>query len=64
MGRKKRRATTFNTGIHRVLGQVHPYLKISRRAIAVMDSFAKDMLDRIAKEASKCTCFFICWGDI
>ena len=58
MRRRGRRAKywrdrTFNTGIHKVLGQVHPLLEISRKAMAIMDSFAKDILDRIAKEASK-----------
>ena len=42
MQRRGRRAnwrdSTFNTGILKVLGKVHPLLKISPKAMAVMDS--------------------------
>ena len=48
---KKRRYETFNIYIFRVLKQVHPEVGMSKKAMAIMNSFVKDTLDRIATEA-------------
>ncbi len=37
--------------IHRVLKEIHPDISVSQKAISVLDSFTKDMHDRIAHEA-------------
>ena len=37
--------------IHRVLKEIHPDISLSQKAISVLDSFTKDMHDRIANEA-------------
>ena len=41
----------FNTYIYKVLKQVHPDTRISGKAMTIMDSFVKDILDRVAIEA-------------
>jgi histone H2B len=51
--RRRRRHETFSTYIYRVLKQVHPELGISKRAMAVMNSFINDVFEKIASEASK-----------
>ena len=42
----------FSTFIYKVLKQVHPDLKISSKAMSIMDSMVHDLLDRIGREAS------------
>ena len=37
--------------LHRVLKEIHPDISVSQKAISVLDSFTKDMHDRIAQEA-------------
>ena len=44
---------TFSTYIHKVLKQVHPDKGISKKGMAVMNSFIKDIYDRILLESSK-----------
>ena len=39
--------------IFRVLKQVHPEIGISKRTMAIMNSFVRDLLDKICNEASQ-----------
>ena len=50
---KKGRKETYNTFIYRVLKQVHPEIGISKRGMSIMDSFVKDIFERLACEASR-----------
>ena len=43
----------FSTFIYKVLKQVHPDMKISSKAMSIMDSMVHDLLDRIGREASQ-----------
>ena len=45
--------SSFATYFPRVLRQVHPGLSLSHEALNIMDSFVKDMFERIAKEAGR-----------
>ncbi len=49
--RKKRRVESFGSYIYKVLKQVHPDTGISKKAMAIMNSFVNDTFDRIATEA-------------
>ncbi|XP_032187400.1 histone H2B type W-T-like [Mustela erminea] len=44
---------SFATYFPRVLKQVHEGLSLSQQAVSVMDSFVKDMFERIVDEASR-----------
>ncbi len=50
---KKRAAESFNLYIFKVLKQVHPQMGMSKRAMAIMNSFVYDTFDRIASEAGR-----------
>ena len=51
---KKRRAPeSYKNYISKVLKQVHPQTRISKKGVAVINSFVADTFDRIAMEASK-----------
>ncbi|XP_032702091.1 histone H2B-like [Lontra canadensis] len=53
-GRRGRRCPdSFATYFPRVLKQVHEGLNLSQQAVSVMDSFVKDMFERIVDEASR-----------
>ena len=55
-GKKKRRRRikgSFGIYVYKVLKQVHPAIRISSKAMAVMNSFANDIFERIAAEASR-----------
>src|SRR5476651_965830 len=52
-GHKRRRAETFAVYIYRVLKQVHPETGVSKRSMAIMNSFINDIFERISLEASK-----------
>eukprot|EP01087_Luapelamoeba_hula_P006278 TRINITY_DN1634_c0_g2_i2.p1 TRINITY_DN1634_c0_g2~~TRINITY_DN1634_c0_g2_i2.p1 ORF type:complete len:235 (-),score=28.76 TRINITY_DN1634_c0_g2_i2:89-751(-) len=41
----------YSTYVYRVLKQVHSDTGISAKAMAIMDSFIKDLMDRVIKEA-------------
>ncbi len=43
--------------IFRVLKQVHPEIGVSKRTMAIMNSFIKDILDKICNEASQLSKF-------
>ena len=55
-GEKKRRKTrheTFAVYIYKVLKQVHTDIGISKKSMAIMNSFINDIFERTAIEASK-----------
>ena len=52
-GRKKKRVESYNTYINRVLKQVHPKITISKKSMAIMNSFVNDTFDKVASEAGK-----------
>uniref|UniRef100_A0AC34FIZ4 Histone H2A/H2B/H3 domain-containing protein n=1 Tax=Panagrolaimus sp. ES5 TaxID=591445 RepID=A0AC34FIZ4_9BILA len=43
----------FNIYVYRVLKQVHPEMAISSTGMNIMESFVKDIFDRIAYEAGR-----------
>ncbi|KAG2745212.1 histone-fold-containing protein, partial [Suillus brevipes Sb2] len=51
--RRKVRKETYSSYIYKVLKQVHPDTGISNKAMAILNSFVNDILERIATEASK-----------
>lgn len=50
--RRKKPKQTYGTYIYKVLKQVHPDVGMSKRAMAIMNSFVNDIFERVAKEAS------------
>ena len=42
----------FQVYIFRVLKQVHPEIGVSKRTMAIMNSFIKDILDKVCTEAA------------
>ena len=50
---KKRRVESFKTYIFRVLKQVHPETRISKKGIAIMNNFVMDTFNQVAVEAGK-----------
>uniref|UniRef100_A0A915DAZ9 Histone H2A/H2B/H3 domain-containing protein n=1 Tax=Ditylenchus dipsaci TaxID=166011 RepID=A0A915DAZ9_9BILA len=51
--RKKARNETFASHIYRVLKQVHPEIGMSSQAMSVMNSFVRDIFERIAAESGR-----------
>ncbi|XP_019574358.2 histone H2B type W-T [Rhinolophus sinicus] len=51
--RRRRCADSFATYFPRVLKCVHQGLSLSQETVSVMDSFVKDIFERIADEASR-----------
>ena len=51
--RKRSRHETFSVYIYKVLKQVHNDTGISKKSMAIMNSFINDIFERIALEASK-----------
>ncbi|KAM9668107.1 late histone H2B.L4-like [Dama dama] len=49
------KSVSFATYFPRVLKQVHTGLSVSRETLNIMDSFVKDMFERIAEEAGRLT---------
>ena len=49
----KKRKESFSTHIFKVLKQVHPDTGISSKSMSIMNSFANDIFQKIAGEASK-----------
>uniref|UniRef100_A0A914R0G2 Histone H2A/H2B/H3 domain-containing protein n=1 Tax=Panagrolaimus davidi TaxID=227884 RepID=A0A914R0G2_9BILA len=49
----KKTKGTFGNYIYRVLQQIHPGASVSSKAMSCLDSFVKDLLERLASEASK-----------
>ena len=52
-GKKHTRHETFSVYIYKVLKQVHNDTGISKKSMAIMNSFINDVFERIALEASK-----------
>jgi len=50
--RQEKKEQKFNIYIYKVLKQVHPNTNISSKAMAIIDSFVKDILDQVTKESS------------
>lgn len=53
--RKTRRAESYNSYVFKILKQIKPDAGISKRGMSVMNSFLKDIFERIASEAGKLT---------
>lgn len=51
--RHRKRRESYSTYIFKVLKQVHPDTGISGKAMAIMNSFVNDILDKLADEASR-----------
>ena len=51
--RKRSRHETFSVYIYKVLKQVHNDTGISKKSMAIMNSFINDIFERISLEASK-----------
>lgn len=51
--RKHTRHETFSVYIYKVLKQVHNETGISKKSMAIMNSFINDVFEKIALEASK-----------
>ena len=51
--KRTRRHETFSVYIYKVLKQVHQDTGISKRSMAIMNSFINDIFERISLEASK-----------
>ena len=50
---KRKRHETFSVYIYKVLKQVHKETGISKRSMAIMNSFINDLFEKIAIEASQ-----------
>lgn len=51
--RKRSRHETFSVYIYKVLKQVHNDTGVSKKSMAIMNSFINDIFEKIALEASK-----------
>ena len=51
--RRTRKVETYSSYIYKVLKQVHPDTGVSKRAMAIMNSFVNDIFERLAMEASR-----------
>ena len=49
----RKRVESYSSYIYKVLKQVHPETGISKKGMAVMNSFINDIFERIASEAGK-----------
>ena len=52
-GKRHTRHETFSVYIYKVLKQIHQDTGISKKSMAIMNSFINDVFERIALEASK-----------
>ena len=50
---KKRSYNSYSSYIYKILKQVHPDTGISNKAMAIVNAFVADMLERIAVEAGR-----------
>lgn len=50
---KKRNFTSYSSHIYKVLKQVHPDRSISNKAMAIVQSFVADIIERIGMEAGR-----------
>jgi len=49
--RRKSRNESFNIYIYKVLKQVHPEMGVSKQTMKILNSFANDTFEKIAREA-------------
>merc|ERR1719195_523008 len=49
----KRKPVSYGSYIFKVLKQVHPHLRISKQAMAIMESCVTDTFERISTEANR-----------
>ena len=49
---KKARKESFSIYIYKVLKQVHPDTGVSSKAMSIMNSFVRDLFERIASQAN------------
>eukprot|EP01083_Nonionella_stella_P232495 820072_1 len=47
-----KKTETYNVYLYKILKQVYPTLGMSKQAMAIMDSYIKDMFERIATESA------------
>merc|ERR1711862_997795 len=52
-GDGKKRKHSYGIYIYKVLNQVHPDTGVSSKPMSIMNSFVKDLFERIAAEASR-----------
>merc|ERR1712176_1370906 len=55
MGKKRKSKQTYSSYVFKVLKQVHPKMRISKQAMAIMQSCVVDTFERIASEAHRLT---------
>ena len=51
--RRRKGKQSYNTYIFRVLKQVHPTTRISKKGITIVNNFVTDTFDRVANEAAR-----------
>ena len=51
--RKRRAPESFRSYIHKIMKQVHPQSKISKKGMMIVNNLVTDTFERIASEASK-----------
>ena len=49
-GRKTRKVESYGIYIYKVLKQVHPEIGVSKKSMAILNSFVSDIFERIASE--------------
>merc|ERR1712151_789041 len=52
-GRRKKARTSYALYIYKVLKQIHPECRISKKGMNIMNSFMSDIYERIATEATR-----------
>ena len=52
-GKKKKSTASFKSYISKILKQVHPKTRISKRSMVIINNFVVDTFDRVAFEAGK-----------
>jgi len=50
---RRKPVRTYSSYVFKVLKQVHPEFRISKRGMGVMNSFINDLFDKIASEAGR-----------
>ena len=53
VARRRRRTVSYNSYIFKVMKQVHPETRISKKGIAIINNFVTDTFEKVALEASK-----------
>ena len=49
-GRASRKVESYGIYIYKVLKQVHPEIGVSKKSMAILNSFIQDIFERIASE--------------